>query len=54
MYTAERLTLFLSFDVRAFPQVYQHLQTAMFTAPNSMSRASNWQEMSYNLPSSKL
>lgn len=36
------------------PQVYQHMKTTMFTAPNAMSRSKDWREMTYAAPSSKL
>lgn len=35
-------------------QVYQHLKTAMFTAPDALSRPKDWKEMRYNIPTSKL
>ncbi|KAG0701612.1 Peroxisomal acyl-coenzyme A oxidase 3 [Chionoecetes opilio] len=35
-------------------KVYQHMKTAMFTAPNATSRAKHWQEMVYAVPPAKL
>ncbi|KAK3883082.1 hypothetical protein Pcinc_012576 [Petrolisthes cinctipes] len=35
-------------------KMYQHLKAAMFNAPNSMSRADNWQDMTYSPLTSKL